>query len=155
MDEGFFRRCAFSRSEPTGLLTDRQFADAVAIGKITPGPVLLMATFIGYLKEGLAGAIVSTMAIFAAPLALSIALGGWLARYRSRRAVRAALRGLTPAVVGTMAAAAITLGGALHGSGEIAIAAAVGLTLARFRVNPALMLAMGGAARLLLASAGW
>jgi chromate transporter len=138
----------------TGTLTERQFADAVAIGKVTPGPVLLMATFIGYVKAGLAGALVATMAIFAAPLATSILLGGWLARYRSRRGVRAALRGLTPAVVGTMAAAAITLGTGLHGTGEIAIAAAVGLTMARFRVNPALMLAMGGAARLLLASIG-
>jgi chromate transporter len=138
----------------SGALTDRQFADAVAIGKITPGPVLLMATFIGYVKQGMAGALVSTAAVFTAPLALSITLGGWLARYRSRRAVRAALRGLTPAVVGTMGAAAITLATGLHGSSEIAIAAAVGLTLARFRVNPALMLALGGAARLLLTWVG-
>jgi len=133
----------------SGVLTEREFADAVAIGKITPGPVLLVATFIGYVKSGIAGAIVATAAIFAAPFVLTVALGRWLARYRSRRAVRAALRGLTPAVVGTIAAAAITLAGGLHGPGEIAIAAAVGLTLTRFRVNPALMLALGGVANLL------
>jgi chromate transporter len=63
--------------------------------------------------------------------------------------VRAALRGLTPAVVGTIAAAAITLAGGLHGTGEIAIAAAVGLTLTRFRVNPTFMLALGGLANVL------
>ena len=133
----------------SGVLTDREFADAVAIGKMTPGPVLLVATFIGYVKSGIAGAVVSTVAIFAAPFVLTVALGRWLARYRSRRAVRAALRGLTPAVVGTIAAAAITLAGGLNGTGEIAIAAAVGLTLTRFRVNPTLMLAMGGLAKLL------
>jgi chromate transporter len=138
-----------------GALTERQFADAVAIGKLTPGPVLLMATFIGYVKSGLPGALVSTAAIFAAPFVLTVALGGWLARYRSRRVVRAALRGLTPAVVGTIAAAAITLAGGLHGPDEIAIAAAVGLTLTRFRVNPVLMLGLGGAAKLVMSSIGF
>ena len=138
----------------SGALTERQFTDAVAIGKLTPGPVLLMATFIGYVKSGFAGALVSTAAIFAAPFLLSVALGGWLARYRSRRVVRAALRGLTPAVVGTIAAAAITLAEGLHGPGEIAIAVAVGLTLTRFRVNPVLMLALGGAGKLLLVGLG-
>jgi chromate transporter len=138
----------------SGALTERQFTDAVAIGKLTPGPVLLMATFIGYVKSGLAGALVSTAAIFAAPFVLTVALGGWLARYRSRRAVRAALRGLTPAVVGTIAAAAITLAEGLQGPGEIAIAVAVGLTLSRFRVNPVLMLAVGGVAKLVLVALG-
>jgi chromate transporter len=137
-----------------GGLTDRQFSDAVAIGKLTPGPVLLMATFIGYVKQGLPGAVVATLAIFGAPFVLTVALGGWLARYRSRRAVRAALRGLTPAVVGTMAAAAVSLGGSLHGRPEIAIAVAVGMTLTRFRVNPALILALGGVARLVFTSFG-
>jgi len=138
----------------TGSLTDRQFADAVAIGKLTPGPVLLMATFIGYVKEGLAGALVATTAIFAAPLVLTIALGRWLARHRSRRSVRAALRGLTPAVVGMMAAAALTLAMSLDGTRELAIAVAVGMTLTRFRVNPVLMLVIGGAAGALLSRVG-
>ena len=137
-----------------GELTDRQFADAVAIGKLTPGPVLLMATFIGYVKEGLAGALVATAAIFAAPLVLTIALGRWLARHRSRRSVRAALRGLTPAVVGMMAAAALTLAMSLDGTRELAIAVAVGMTLTRFRVNPVLMLVIGGAAGALLSRVG-
>lgn len=131
-----------------GLLSQHEFSDAVALGKVTPGPVLLMATFIGYLKAGIPGAIVSTVAIFAGPLVLAIVLGRWLARYRLRRAVRAALRGLTPAVVGTMAAAAVSLGSGLRGSGEIAIAGAVAMTLARFEVSPVLMIFVGGLAGL-------
>src|SRR5207253_1163221 len=78
-------------------ITERQFADAVAIGKLTPGPVLLLATFIGYLRHGWLGAVVATIVIFAAPFALVATAGTWLDRIRSRRPVRAALRGLTPA----------------------------------------------------------
>ncbi len=66
---------------------------------------------------------------------------------RSRRPVRAALRGLTPAVLGLMAAAMISLGDTLSGTAEVAIAVAVALTLNRFEVNPAAMLVIGGLAR--------
>lgn len=128
-------------------LTDRQFADAVAIGKLTPGPVLLLATFIGYLQHGWLGAVLATIGIFSAPFALVTIAGMWLDRIRSRRPVRAALRGLTPAVLGLMAAAMISLGDTLNGEAEIAIAVAVALTLSRFEVNPAAMLAIGGLAR--------
>jgi chromate transporter len=129
-------------------VTAQQFADAVAIGKVTPGPVLLMATFIGFVMHGPLGALVATLCIFAAPLALLVTVGAWLARVRSRRPVRAALRGLTPAVVGVMSAAALTLGQGLAGTAEVAIAAATLLTLARFQVNPVWILFVGGAARL-------
>jgi chromate transporter len=135
-------------------LNDREFADAVAIGKITPGPVLLLATFIGYVRHGLAGSLVATVSIFAAPFLLVVIAGSTLDRLRSRRFVRAGLRGLTPAVLGLMAAAAIALGGSLAGDAEVAIAVVVALTLLRFPVNPALMLVVGGAARFLLRTVG-
>lgn len=130
-----------------GWLTDRQFADAVAIGKLTPGPVLLLATFIGYIRHRVVGALVATVAIFAAPFLLVVLAGSTLDRLRSRRFVRAGLRGLTPAVLGLMAAAAIALGDQLTGESEIGIAVAVALTLSRFPLNPALMLLIGGVAR--------
>ncbi|MGE5048212.1 MAG: chromate transporter, partial [Deltaproteobacteria bacterium] len=109
--------------------------------------VLLLATFIGYLRHGALGAIVATVGIFSAPFALVTLAGSWLDRVRSRRPVRAALRGLTPAVLGLMAAAMISLGDSINGEGEIAIAVAVALTLTRFEINPAIMLALGGVAR--------
>ena len=137
-----------------GWLTDRQFADAVAIGKLTPGPVLLLATFIGYLRHNVPGALAATVSIFAAPFLLVVLAGSTLDRLRSRRFVRAGLRGLTPAVLGLMAAAAIALGDQLAGESEIGIAVAVALTLSRFSLNPALMLLVGGAARLCLRMVG-
>jgi chromate transporter len=74
---------------------------------------------------------------------------------RSRRAVRAALRGLTPAVVGLMAAAAVTLAGSLRGPAELAIGAATALTLARFSLSPALLLVVAGLVRWALSLAGY
>jgi chromate transporter len=68
--------------------------------------------------------------------------------------VRAALRGLTPAVVGTMAAAAVSLGTSLRGPTEIAIGGAVAMTLARFPVSPVALIAAGGAVRLALSLVG-
>ena len=134
-----------------GWVTERQFADAVAVGKLTPGPVLLMATFLGYVQDGLAGALVATAAILTAPFLLVVLLSSWLARVRSRRWVRAALRGLTPAVVGLMAAAALILGRTLQSGAGVAIAAAVALTLTRFqRINPVVMLILGGITRVVL-----
>jgi chromate transporter len=90
-------------------------------------------------------------------------LGAARARHRRRRLARArplattgraALRGLTPAVVGLMAAAALTLGRSLDGPPDLAIAAATLLTLARFRVNPVAVMALRGAVRLALRAAG-
>src|SRR6266487_4106062 len=56
-------------------LTQRQFLDAVAMGLLTPGPVVISATFIGYLVGGLAGALVATVAIFT-PIYLGVVLPG-------------------------------------------------------------------------------
>jgi chromate transporter len=113
-----------------------------------------MATFIGYVAHGFSGAVVATVAVFAGPLRLVLGVGAWLARVRSQRPVRAALRGLTPAVVGLMAAAALALGRSLEGPPELAIAAATLLTLSRFRVSPVAVMAAGGLVRLGLRAAG-
>jgi chromate transporter len=113
-----------------------------------------MATFIGYVARGFPGAMVATVSIFAAPFLLVVVLGAWLLRMRSRRAVRSALRGLTPAVVGLMAAAAVTLGATLRGPPDVGIAAAAALTLTRFRVNPVIVLVLAGVVRGALHAAG-
>lgn len=141
--------------ESQHVLTPRVFADAVAIGKLTPGPVLLLGTFIGYVLRGPLGAAVATVAIFSGPYLLVVGLGTWLIRLRSRRPVRAALRGLTPAVVGLMGAAAVTLGTGLVDAADVAIASAVTLTMVRFRPNAAMVLLLGGLARLGMKLAGF
>jgi chromate transporter len=90
-------------------LTERQFLDAVAIGLITPGPVVITAAFIGYLVGGLAGAGVATVAIFT-PIYLGVVVPGrWFIRHRENPQIRAFVKGATAAAAGAIAGATIVL----------------------------------------------
>lgn len=90
-------------------LTEQQFLDAVAIGIITPGPVVISSTFIGYLVGGMAGAAVATLAIFL-PIYLGVVVPGpWFVRHRDNQHVQAFVRGATAAASGAMAGATIVI----------------------------------------------
>ncbi|TMB90219.1 MAG: chromate efflux transporter [Chloroflexi bacterium] len=90
-------------------LGERQFLDAVAIGLITPGPVVITAAFIGYLVAGIAGALVATVAIFL-PIYLGVVVPGrWFVRHRSNARVQAFVRGATAAAAGAIAGATLIL----------------------------------------------
>jgi chromate transporter len=90
-------------------LTERQFLDAVAIGLITPGPVVITAAFIGYLVGGLAGAGVAIVAIFT-PIYLGVAIPGpWFIRHRGNVQIQAFVKGATAAAAGAIAGATVVL----------------------------------------------
>ena len=118
-------------------LTQQEFADATALGQLTPGPILITATFIGYRVAGTLGALVATVAVFLPAFLMTIAAGSSLRRFRSNRQVQAFLRGVTPAVVGLLVAAAWGVGRAgIHSGVGFAIAAAAALVLLRYKTNP-------------------
>jgi len=135
-------------------MTRRQLADGVSVALLTPGPVLLLATFAGYVHHGWPGTAASTLALLGAPWALVQLAGGWMARVREHPVVQAAASGLLPAVVGLMGSAAVVLGGSFHGAVSLAIAGAATLTLVRYEFNPAWVVAAGGVLRLALHWAG-
>lgn len=118
-------------------LTAQAFVDAMALGQITPGPVVITATFVGYTLAGFAGALVSTVAVFLPAFVLVVLVSLSLDRFRSSPGIQAFVRGLQPAVVGLMAAATATL--ARHGVQDapgVVVAVAAFLLLWRTRVNP-------------------
>jgi len=132
-------------------LTRQEFADATALGQMTPGPVLITATFIGYRVAGTLGALVSTVAVFLPSFLMTIAAGSSLRRFRSNRQVQSFLRGVTPAVVGLLVAAAWSVGRAgIHTWIGLTIFSVAAFLMLRFRFNPFWVILGAGVLRFLV-----
>lgn len=93
-----------------GWVTQTEFSNAIAMGQITPGPILISAAFIGYVVKGFVGALVSTVAIFFPPGLLMVTLSHLLDRIKYSVVIQAALQGIRPAVIGMIFTAAIVVG---------------------------------------------
>lgn len=93
-----------------GWLGVEDFNTAIALSQVTPGPILVSATFIGYKLGGLLGAAIATISIFLPSGLLMLLLSHSMDRVKNSRLVVAAFKGLRPAIVGLIYAAAITIG---------------------------------------------
>jgi chromate transporter len=117
-------------------LTHQEFVDATALGQVTPGPVLITATFIGYRVAGTLGALVATISIFLPSFLMMVVAGSSLARFHTNKIVQSFLKGVTPAVVGLLVAAGISVGRAgIHNWVGMLIALIAGTVLVRYRPN--------------------
>lgn len=92
--------------ETYGWLTQKEFIDAIALGQVTPGPILISATFIGFKMAGLPGAIVATIGIFTPPAILMILCTHYLEKIKSSEKIQGILKGIHCAVIGMIVAAA-------------------------------------------------
>jgi len=136
-------------------LTHQEFADAFALGQITPGPVLITATFVGYRVAGTLGALVATISIFLPAFLMTIAAASSLRRFRSNKQVQAFLRGIAPAVVGLLVAAALSVGRAgIHTWVGLTIMLVAIFVLVRFRPNAFWVILGAGVIRFLLGAVG-
>lgn len=132
-----------------GWLGPKAFADAIALGQITPGPVAICATFIGYRVAGVAGALVATVAMFAPATAIALVAGHSVARFRASPLIEGVLRTLAPAIIGMLGAATFSLGRAAVGVPIDVVLAAVAFgILLRRPVSPMWLLFGGGLVRL-------
>lgn len=133
-------------SVAAGWVSPQTFAASVGFGYVAPGPVLILATFIGYQAAGVPGAVAATVGVFLAPTLLA----GWAAagveRLAENRWLRAFGAGAAPAVVGLFGATAWSLARASVTSWSLAVVAAVALVLAvRTKIAPAWLLLVGSA----------
>jgi chromate transporter len=83
-------------------ISAEEFLEGLAIGQVTPGPVIMLAAFVGYKVAGVAGAAVAAGAIFLPSFVLLMSILPWLERFRALKWVRAAMRGVSPAVAGAI-----------------------------------------------------
>jgi chromate transporter len=83
-----------------GWLTTKEFVDGIALGQITPGPVFITATFIGYRVAGVIGAIIATLGVFIPSVTAIILLANLHARIQNHPATRAIIKGLQAGFIG-------------------------------------------------------
>ena len=119
----------------TAWLTPKEFIDGLALGQITPGPVSITATFIGYRVGGFLGAAFATVCIFLPSSLLLVLLAPHYARLRHLRAVQDAVSGLLAAFIAMLMHVLWAVAkSAFIGPWDVALAAAA-ITALLLRVN--------------------
>jgi chromate transporter len=125
-----------------GWMDQRQFLIAVAVGMISPGPVVITATFVGYLVAGFWVSLVSTIGIFLPPFLFVLIVAPILVRHGKNPNVQGFVRGAYAAAIGTILGACFLLGKIAIGDWLTALIGAVSLAvLFRWKVNNALVIA--------------
>lgn len=132
-------------------LSERQFLDAVAVGVITPGPVVITAAFVGYLVDGFWGSLVSAASVFLPVYLMVLFLGGYIIRHRERPVLRGFVKGATSAASGAIAGASVILGqGSIIDVPTAVIGLVSLLVLLRFKVPEPILIAFAAAAGVIL-----
>jgi chromate transporter len=125
-----------------GWLDERQFLIAVAVGMLSPGPVVITATFVGYLVAGFWGSFAATIGIFLPSFLLVLVAAPILARHRGNTNVQGFVKGAYAAAIGTILGACILLGRIAIGDWlTVAIGAASLAVLFRWKVSNPLLIA--------------
>jgi chromate transporter len=129
-----------------GWLNERDFLVAVAVGMISPGPVVITATFVGYLVAGFWGSLVATIGIFFPSFILVLVAAPMLARHRANRTLQGFVKGAYAAAIGTILGACVLLGRIAIGDWlTILIGGAALFALFRWKVSNPLLIAVTAA----------
>jgi chromate transporter len=128
--------------QETGWLSPPTFLIAVAVGMMSPGPVVITATFVGFVVAGFWGSLASTVSIFLPSFILVLAAAPLLQRHRANPNVQGFIKGAYGAAIGTILGAAILLGKMAIGDVLTAALAAGALALLfRFKISNPLLIA--------------
>jgi len=131
--------------QESGWLSPRAFLIAVAVGMMSPGPVVITATFVGFLVAGFWGSLASTVAIFLPSFVFVLVAAPLLRRHRGNLNVQGFIKGAYGAAIGTILGASVLLGRIAIGDVLTGVIAVVALGLLfRFKIsNPVLIAAAG------------
>jgi chromate transporter len=135
-------------------MTGDQFLNAVALGQITPGPVVQTVAVVGYAAAGLAGGVLAAVVAFSPSFAFVLLGAHHFDRLRGNDHVRAFLGGAGPAAIGAVFGSAIPLALTLTQPWQFAVLGAAGISLLALRRGVVTTLLAAAAAGALLAVAG-
>jgi chromate transporter len=135
-------------------MTDSEFLNAVALGQVTPGPVVATVAAVGYAAHGIGGGLLAATVAFLPSFSFILLGGGRFERLRANTTARAFLDGAGPGAIGAILGAAIPLALALADAWQFAILAAAAISLLVLRRSVVLTLLAAGAAGVVAALAG-
>jgi chromate transporter len=135
-------------------MTNSQFLNAVALGQITPGPVVATVAAVGYAAHGLAGGLLAAVVAFAPSFSFILLGGRRFQRLRDNQNARAFLDGAGPAAIGAILGAAITLAAALQEGWQFTVLAAAAVALLALKRGVVQTLLVAGAIGIVVALAG-
>jgi len=135
-------------------LTGGQFLNAVALGQVTPGPVVLTVAAVGFAAFGVGGALLATAVAFAPSFAFVLVGGSRFDRIRRDERARTFLDGAGPAAIGAILGSAIPLARALHEPWQFGVLAGAAVVLLVLRRGVVLTLVAAGAVGVVVALAG-
>ncbi len=85
-----------------GWVSTREFIDGIALGQVTPGPIVITATFVGYKVGGLLGALLGTIAVFFPSFLIVTTLAPHYERIKRSRPIQLMVRGILAAFIGML-----------------------------------------------------
>ena len=135
-------------------MTDGQFLNAVALGQVTPGPVMHTVAAVGYAAAGLGGGLLATAVAFSPSFAFILLGGDRFDRLRRDRRARAFLRGAGPAAIGAILGSAVPLALALAEPWQVAVLVAAAVAILALRRGVVLTLLAAAAVGAAIALAG-
>jgi chromate transporter len=119
-----------------GWLTLQQFLDGILLGFVTPGPIIITATFVGYWVKGIPGAILATVAIFVPPILIIIFLTPFYQRIKEAKVMRPVIQGILAALVGMLVLVMLQMGAVtLTDLKSLALMVAASVALIILKVN--------------------
>jgi chromate transporter len=154
---GAYTAIPFVRADAvgSGWLTDAQFLDGLALSGILPAPLIIFASFVGYVSGGFAGALAMTAGIFVPAFAFALVLGERIEAVVERPTLHRLLEGVAAGVVGLIAVTAADLGLAVaartpSAAAGLAIFVSALVLFSAWRSRAAVPAVLAGAA-----AAGW
>jgi chromate transporter len=135
-------------------MTGAQFLNAVALGQITPGPVVQTVAVVGYAAGGLGGGLLAALIAFAPSFVFVLVGGRHFDQIRANSSVESFLTGAGPAVIGAIAGSAIPLGLAFGHLWQIPVLAGAFIWLFVIRRGVVSTLLVAGAVGVVVAVSG-